>query len=84
MAKQFFKNFPEMQYKFDSGKLKGSKAEERGGGLFQIMNLYLNMNMVSEASVLFQDENGNVLTWHKNQSDFISKIKNLLAERKGF
>ena len=30
------------------------------------------------------DENGNVLTWHKNQSDLISKIKNLLAERKGF
>ena len=30
------------------------------------------------------DENGNVLTWHKNQSDLISKIKNLLAERNGF
>ena len=56
-------------HEFDSGKLKGSKAEERGGGLFQIMNLYLNMNMVSEASVLFQDENGNVSLY-----DFLKHI----------
>lgn len=49
-----------------------------------VWDISYTKNTEGKDLIVTVDENGNVLTWHKNQSDLISKIKNLLAERKGF
>ena len=47
-------------YEFDAKIFNSTEAKERGGGVFKIMNLYMNMDFISDASTKFQDANGKV------------------------
>ena len=39
-------------------------------------------NAEGEELIVTVDENGNVLTWYKNQTDLATKVKNLLTKHK--
>ena len=47
-----------------------------------VWDMSLIRNAEGKRLIVTVDENGNVLTWYKNQADLASKVKNLLMEKK--
>ena len=46
-----------------------------------VWDISLIKNMEGKEVVVTVDENGNVLTWYKNQTDLALKVKSILVEQ---